>query len=115
MRTHRLVPVALVSLLAASVRADQDDEPRPVGMRPTDWEAPDFSARREGVLAMATDYMAFLGANKTEREVVAAATKLARDKGFAPAPDRAAVAIRPGQKLIFSAHGKIAALVVGGN
>src|SRR5262245_11458731 len=111
MRAARILPIAFVCLLTASLRADEDDEPRPVGMRPTDWEAGDFGARREGVLAMASDYMAFLGANKTEREVVAAATKLARDKGFAPAPDRAAVAIRPGQKLVFSAHGKIAALV----
>src|SRR5262245_31995305 len=114
MRLHATPAVALLLLFAATLRAD-DDEPRPVGMRPTDWEAADFGGRREPVSALAGQYMEFISKNKTEREVVAAATRLAQEKGFTPAPERGAVSIRAGQRMIFSAHGKIAALVVGGN
>jgi aspartyl aminopeptidase len=106
-RLGRATPAIGLALFALAAAAQ---ERRP-WFRPTAWERTP-EAERPHVHRFAAEYMDFLGRAKTEREVVAYALEKAKAAGFQPWSEGRRVA--PGDRLAFSASGKIVALVVAG-
>ncbi len=66
----------------------------------------------EAVHKFCGPYLEFLNESKTEREAVDYIYRVARQRGFIPLED--GVELKPGQKLVIKAKGKICALVIIG-
>ncbi len=85
-----------------------------IGHKKTVWQAPGFKGHRKAAMKFGAAYKKFLGANKTEREVVAAARKMALSRGYRDllaSDKRRAPTLAPGAKLYAVSHGKMAAFV----
>jgi aspartyl aminopeptidase len=103
----RALPLVLAALcLSPPAGADEDR----IGHKPTAWPG----ANRAAVDKFAADYSAFVGANKTEREVVRAAMTLAKRRGFADLLAARRPAVRPGARLYAEIDGKLAAFITVG-
>jgi aspartyl aminopeptidase len=112
LRNAVVVSIAAVASVGLSRAASADDT---VGHRTTAWEQKGFAKREKAVRALGKDYKQFLGANKTEREVIAAALKLAAKQGFKrDLFGDATGKLKPGSKAYAQVHGKLAALVIVG-
>jgi aspartyl aminopeptidase len=83
-----------------------------VGHKATAWHK-GGRAQRQKVMKMGAAYRQFIDAHRTEREVVGAALKEAKKRGFVDLFGGKTKAL-PGAKLVASQHGKIAALMVVG-
>ncbi len=75
--------------------------------RETAWKNYD-EAELEALEGLAAGYIRFISDNKTERECAAAATALAKGRGYKPLAEavRAGRALKPGDKVYASARGK---------
>lgn len=103
----RAAVVAIALCLSAPASADSER----IGHKPTAWA----KVRNTGqVMRFARDYMRFIGANKTEREVVGAALAMASKRGFRDLFAKRRPAVRPGARLVAAIDGKLAALIVVG-
>jgi len=106
--------VALLTLAAAAGPDAAAGEPK-LGSKPTIWESKGFPVEEKALMAMGDDYREFISANKTEREVIAAAVVLAEKKGFKKLdPSAPPAKIAPGDRLYYMVEGKILALIVAG-
>lgn len=105
-----LVALCLVSLVSVA-SAKNDDE---VGHKKTAWESPKFAKHKTKAMKLAADFKKFIGANKTEREVVTSTLKMAKAKGFKDLMADRRPKIAPGAKLYAVAHGKLAVFVIVG-
>lgn len=103
--------LAMACALPGLARADGD---RPVGHQKTAWERPEFAKHVRPAMKFGDDYRKFLGRYKTEREVVAAFSAMAKKRGFKNLLADKRPTIKTGVKLYAGRHGKILALVVVG-
>jgi aspartyl aminopeptidase len=85
-----------------------------LGHQPTVWERQGGADKTRDVMAFGDAYRHFLGAYKTEREVVAAVLELAAKRGFRDFMAEKRPAVKTGSKLVVTRHGKLLALVVVG-
>lgn len=113
-RLLALVCAALACTLARVEPAHAQSGGERLGHQPTAWERDDFADQARKAMAFGDAYRAFLGANKTEREVVSAVLALAKKRGFREFTGEKKTAVKRGSKLFFSRHGKMLALVVVG-
>lgn len=100
--------LGIVAIVGVAGAARAEDE---VGHRPSAWEREGFPAAE--AMRFGDAYRGFLGAHKTEREVVAAALAMARKKGHRDLLGGGA-SVKPGARLSAEVHGKMAAFVVVG-
>ena len=111
--TMMRVVVSSAMIFCAS-RAEAKGEP-PIGHKRTLWERPQFAAHKQRAMKFGDDYRRFLTANKTEREVVAAAIGMATQRGYRDLfSEPIKGGLRPGAKLYAVVHRKLAALIVLG-
>ena len=103
----RAAVLAALVCLSGSARADDER----LGHTSTAWAK---AASTAPIMRFARDYMAFIGAHKTEREVIGAALSMAKKRGFRDLLDDRRPAVRPGSRLFAQIDGKLAALIVVG-
>lgn len=105
------IRAAAIALLCLAAQAHADE---PLGHRPTTWASKEFARHRQAAMRFADAYRAFLGRNKTEREVASAAVDMARKQGFRDLFATTQKAYTPGTRLHAVAHDKLVALVIIG-
>jgi aspartyl aminopeptidase len=98
-------------LMGIAVSAGAEPSAR-VGHKASAWQQGGLAAQK-AAMKMGDAYRRFIDTNRTEREVVGAALRTARKKGFVDLFAGKAKAT-PGAKLMASQHGKIAAFVIVG-
>lgn len=107
-----VVTAVAITLMSGDLDPANADEAK-LGHRKTAWEG--STRGRAPIEKFATEYMRFLGAYKTEREVVGAALKMAARKGHRDLFAAKRPAVRPGARLMAEVNGKLAALIVIGS
>tara|TARA_R110002073_G_scaffold3074_1_gene20523 strand:- start:20303 stop:21730 length:1428 start_codon:yes stop_codon:yes gene_type:complete len=107
---NALLLLAMAGLLASPAQAE---DAKPLGHKRSAWSMGKVHSR--AAMQMGKGYSEFLNANRTEREVVAAALKQARSRGFVDLlAAKTTTSAAPGSKFFAEQHGKIAAFVVVG-
>lgn len=109
-----IVGAAVFAALSATPKQVAADEP-PIGHQPTAWERKAFAPHRAAAMTFGDDYRAFIDRHRTEREVVAAALALAKQRGhkdlFSPKRPR----LTAGARVFAQVHGKLVAFAIVGN
>ncbi len=111
--TPRLLAGASLCFALLAGPAAGADEP-PIGHKATAWQSKSFAPHRAAAMRFGDAYRGFLDANRTEREVVAAALAQARKHGHRDLLGKRRAKLAPGARLFAEVHGKLAAIVVVG-
>ena len=106
-RTTAFISAALCLPLTSAA----DDE---IGHKQSVWEREEFAKHVKPAMKLGDEYRAFLTANMTEREVVAAALAMADKASYKDLFATKRPAVKAGSKLYAVVHGKLAAFVVVG-
>ncbi len=107
---NALLLLVIAGFVASPAHAD---DAKPVGHKRSAWSV--GKVHRRAAMQMGRGYSEFLSRNRTEREVVAAALKEAKSRGFSDLLSGSKkYSVKPGAKLFAQQHGKIAAFTVVG-
>ena len=107
-RQFAWIALACFAGLIAQKEANADD----LGHKVTSWEKRPNA--KTAVAKFSVGYKAFLGAHKTEREVVSEALRLAKKAGHLDLLADKRPRVAAGQRLLASVGGKLAAIIVVG-
>lgn len=110
-KLHALIPLLALGFLTPPAAAE---DPAPIGHKASAWSM--GAVHSQDAMRMGNAYRNFINDNRTEREVVSAALKDAKSRGFQDllAEGRNGFAAKSGAKFFAQQHGKIAAFGVVG-
>jgi aspartyl aminopeptidase len=111
--TSRVVIVGTAVLMGLCAGHASADEP-PIGHQPTAWERKAFAPHRKAAMTFGDEYRAFIDRHRTEREVVAAALALARQRGHKDLFSAKRPRLGAGARVYAQVHGKLIAFAILG-